>query len=158
MTISLSDVKAELRGDIVAIVYDEITKLCEQTLREVINSTVYASIDTEYYTNTMQLSNVVKVEDIRQSGDSISFLVTLKGNMLSPRQTGEDEWNQHMGVKGQSFNNDTLIEILDEGGGSSLYQHGGYGFFDKAESKLDDLLILRLASAMRGRGWDVKMG
>lgn len=154
----IQELKNRLRSDIVSSVESEVYAVAEKALREAIMSTMYASGGGAYYTRTGDFLNAITIEDKISTGSSVEFTVLIRGSMLSPNQTDEGEWNQHMDVNGSAWNGDGIVEVLDEGTKSySLYMHPGYGFYDKAEKDMDNELVKALRNAMSSRGWDVRI-
>lgn len=152
----IAGLKAKLKADVISAVQGEVAEAAHKAMREAINDTMYASGGGAYYSRTGDFLNAIAIEDRRSSGNSTEFKVIVKGSMLSPNFTGTG-WNQHMDVRGHSWNGDGIVEVLDEGTNAGLYAHKGYHFYDKAESDMDVKLIGVLAKALSGRGWDVQI-
>lgn len=154
----ISAFKAKLKADIISAVTNEVKAAAEKSLREAVNRTMYASGGGTSYARTGDFLNAVKVDIDKIGSTSVEFTVYIEGSMLGPSARPNGEWNAHMDVDGNSWNDRGIVEVLDEGTKShSLYMHSGYHFYQTAQEDMDRVLVQELASALRGRGWDVVM-
>ena len=156
--IDLSWVAPELLSDITSVIRDEVISYCQQVLFKHVYSTVYAR-SPGMYERTYDVLSAVTVTDIVVTGSQASFEVKIDAGMLShisptPGAPWKSPWGSHAGFKNQQFT-EGLIEILDEGGGSSWHSHPAANFYKLTFNQFDSELLSVLASGIAARGWDV---
>lgn len=147
-------------SDVISVIQGEVRKVCFDALEKALSQTVYGWSPNAYY-RTGALINAIDIVDLKISGTSASFRLTVNPSKISPLISpaqgapfGYATWGSHVGFGNQEFT-EGLVEILDQGGGSRWYTHQAHGFFDKTKSTLDSQLPNILASALRARGWDI---
>lgn len=154
-TYSLAGLGAKLASDVRSIVEGEVYNICEKALRDNINATVYAgSGGSGMYARTMDIMNAVDIIEKSSSATHVSFKV-----VINPVKIGiemrPNALNAHAGVNGEDFR-EGIIDALDNGSsGSPIFNHPAHNFFDKTHAELDSALVVIIANALRGRGWDV---
>lgn len=147
-------------SDVISVIQGEVRKVCFEALEKALMNTVYGW-SPNLYQRTGALIEAIDIVDLKISGTSASFRLTINPGKISPLISpspgapfGFATWGSHVGFSGQTFT-DGLIAILDQGGGSRWYSHPAHGFFDKTKADLDGRLPNILASALRARGWDI---
>lgn len=154
--LSLSFLKEELIGDVRSAVMAEVSMTARKILMDAINKQIYSRPDGAYYTRTGDFLNAVKIKEYWETGTEVGFIVWVDGSLLNPNKTPNGEWNQHMDVKGNAFNEE-LVMVMDLGASSNpMYQQPAHNFYEVAENNMEDELLIALANGLRARGWAVK--
>lgn len=152
--ISIDALHSTLANDIESAVNSEVKAYCEQVLRKEIMSSVYSGGGSQYYNRTYQFLNAVKVTDITRSGGSVSFRIVIDSSRLHIASSLGKGFNVHMGMQGQNMTGG-LAEVLNDGIGSKIVPNRKAArFFESATKELDSGLAGKLASALKGRGWE----
>lgn len=154
--VSLETYMGTLAKDIKTTIENDVKEDAWLALREAINETVY--LEKKTYRPTYNLLNAVEVFDFKVGNNKATFRVGINASKLVPEIRMPQEWNAHVGTKGQSFRDEEgLVSTLDKGTNSSksLYKHVGHGFFDKAFKTMEGRLINKMATSLRAKGWKV---
>lgn len=158
----ISQIASRLRSDIQGAIQSEVLKVCEETLRKEVMRGVYSAYTPTTYHRTYDVLNAVTIKNIHIGHSEASFDIVIDSGRLGTIYPEEGAprfgaWGSHVGFSHQIFA-DGLIEILDQGGGSSWFSHSGGHFFDKTEKDLEQRIPNLLVSALRSRGWNATIG
>ncbi|HFI0463204.1 TPA: hypothetical protein ACGO1T_000548 [Streptococcus suis] len=160
-TIDLSFIATRLEADIRSIIREEVRKICMDTLKEVINSTVYAN-PVVMYQRTHGFLNAVDITFSSIGSTSAEFFLTVNPGKIAPfippapgaPLVKGARWGKHVDFDG-SHVTDTLIKRLDEGFSNKYYSRPGAKFFDKTQKELGNKIPQIMRAALMARGWEV---
>lgn len=156
-SVSIEQYTHRLVSDIADTITREVFTAAEEALREAIAETVYTRRN-KMYQNTGQFINAVQVSDIRMGNGVAEFEIIINTGRLSVVPNRPD-WPAYGSITSNGWDDkDGIVETLDQGSdGSPHFNHQGYGFFEKAEGKLDSSLIKIMAQGLVSRGYKIRM-
>lgn len=155
MNSELNGLRIKLIGDIKSTITSDVYKEARLVLREAINDTLYSSHEGTTYVRTGEFLNAVRVNIISMSDSEAELRVWVDGRKLTPIYN-EGSWNSHMDVKNNPFNNDGIVEVIDQGIPSRIYRNRvAMNFYREAEQNMESRLVKALAIGLTARGWQV---
>lgn len=151
---SIENFASTLAKDIYQVVNSEVKEVAEKALIDAINKTVY--LQRKSYRPTYNLRDAVTVTEPKiVGGNKIVFSVYINASGLRP-EIRAGELNAHADVHGRPFQ-EGLVEVLNDGTKTrnSIYEHPAHNFFEKAHDDMDKKLIVVMARALKGKGYNV---
>ena len=153
---SLKDMNKYVNSQMKEIVNTQLSEKILLTLRDFVESTVYAN-EPSQYERTYQLLNSLIVGETKSVGNLIACSVYFDSSKIS--QTKADNgWNQHMSVYGYTnYNGEPINEMLpywlNYGTDSPIYSHEDHQFLEKTiESLNNGSLRQELIKFLKQRG------
>lgn len=153
---TLDNFASQVVGDIQLSIVTDVKQVAQDALIDALNKTVY--LRQKQYRQTKDLLGAVEVSDMKIGNKKATFTVTINASRLQIEMR-HPKLNAHAsaGADGRDFR-EQLIGVLDKGSsGSPIYNHEGYGFFDKAADDMDSSMIQAMADALRRKGYDVSI-
>lgn len=159
--LNLDNYASKVVGDIQLSIVMDVKQVAQQALIDALNKTVY--LQQKQYRQTKDLLGAVEVSNMKIGHTKATFSVIINASRMQVEMR-HPELNAHAsaGKDGKDFREE-LIGVLDKGTGaetgrmSPIYNHEGYGFFEKAYQDMDANLIVAMAKALKRKGYKVEI-
>lgn len=153
---SLKDMNKYVNSQMKEIAQDQLAEKILLTLRDFVESTVYAN-EPNQYERTYQLLNSLTIGKAKAIGTIITCSVYFDADKIT-QSIATNRWNQHMSIYGYERRggepiNELIPYFLNDGTDSPIYSHESHDFVEKTiESLNNGSLRQELIKFLKQRG------